>query len=120
MLNSSMASSLHNYLRRFRKEAGLSQREVARLVGETRSNVARHELGLRVPGFETVLRYRVLYDRPVGNLFRGAFEILERETRSEARALFESLKPGRDGRKTGALGRIAYPNDPVIVPIWEE
>ncbi len=115
-----MARSLHNYLRRFRNDAGLLQKEVGRIVGEPRSSVAAHEWGSRLAPLETAIRYRILYDRPMRDLYRGLYESLEEETRTVAKRLFDELPQEERARSIAHLGKIAHPDDTVIVPTWEE
>lgn len=119
MLKHSMARSLHNYLKRFRIESGLSQDEVARLLGETRSMVARHELGMNMPKADSLLRYEVIYGKVATTLFRGRHQELADQVRQVAKGMFKEV-PANAGRKVEALGRIAFPNDPIIVPLWQE
>ena len=118
-----MADSLANYLRRFRRAAGFSQEEVGKLSGQPRSTVARHERGKQHPSLAAVIAYEVVYDRPLRTLFRGTYGEIERTVRENAKHLFDEMPSSGGGRKVSALSRIAYPNDPVIVPLspeWEE
>ena len=116
---------LHNYLRRLRRQHCLSQSDVAYLLGVTdRSTVARHESGSKLPSARLVFTYRALYDQPIAALFTGAIDALEVELRARAAELIEKQHGGprtpQSERRLEALARIAYPDDPVIVPLWNE
>lgn len=71
-----MAShSLQNYLRMYRKRAGLSQDEVAFLLGvKSGAKVSRYERRRRVPPLETALAYEAIFRIPVRELFLGTYE----------------------------------------------
>ena len=71
-----MASrKLPNYLRTYRKRAGLSQEEVAFLLGcQDGHKASRYELRKRKPNLETVLAYELIFGTPARELFAGVFE----------------------------------------------
>jgi transcriptional regulator with XRE-family HTH domain len=87
-----MAKTLHNYLRTYRKRMGLSQDEVAFLLGvQSGTKVSRHERNVREPGLETALAYEVVLGAPVRELFAGVFEKVEAITLRRARVLARKL-----------------------------
>ena len=108
-----MAShKLPNYLRMYRKRAGLTQAEVAFLLGaHDGAKVSRYERNARIPGLETALRYCAIFREPITELLAGIYEEIERETITRARRL--STKVGqsdqnlRTTRKLEALDRIS-------------
>lgn len=108
-----MASSLlPNYLRTHRKRLGLSQDEVAYLLGATSgAKACRYERFTREPGFRTALACEAVFERPVRELFAGLYGQIEREVAGRAKELVvknERMKPGRHtARKREALERIA-------------
>jgi len=109
-----MARTLQNYLRTYRKRAGLSQDEVAFLLGcGTEAVVSRYENGARRPSLETVLTYQVVLGISAHELFRGLFQKVEKEARERAQILAEGLrqaKPNpRISRKLNTLAAIASP-----------
>jgi DNA-binding XRE family transcriptional regulator len=64
--------ALGNYLRMHRIKAGLSQREVANLLGYARPwQVSRHELSKTAPPLLTALAYQHIFQMPVSALFTG-------------------------------------------------
>jgi transcriptional regulator with XRE-family HTH domain len=63
---------LENYLRSYRKESGLSQQEVAFLLGcEDGTVVSRYEKRRRLPPIDTALACEEIFGVPVGELFVG-------------------------------------------------
>jgi len=74
-----MPHRLENYLRTYRKKAGLSQRDVAVLLGaEDSAQVSRYEKRRRLPSLETALAYEVILGASVSELFAGVKESIEK------------------------------------------
>ena len=96
-----MPHSLDNYLRTYRRRSGLSQDEVAFLLG-TRcgSKVSRYEHYARQPALETVIAYEVIFQAPVGELFAGIYEKVERRVLGRARLLAKKLGTEEANRLT--------------------
>ena len=66
---------LENYLRTYRKRSGLSQREVAFLVGcRNGAQVSRYEKRRRLPPLRTALACEAAFGVPVSVLFAGLRE----------------------------------------------
>ena len=87
-----MARKLENYLRTYRKSTGLSQDEVAFLVGcESGAEVSRHERFSRRPPMEGILAYEVIFGAPARDLFAGARHKVEEATRQRAALLAAKL-----------------------------
>jgi transcriptional regulator with XRE-family HTH domain len=83
---------LPNYLKRARKRLGLSQKEVAYLLGcASSTRVSRHERFHREPSLRTVLAYEVLYGLPVVDLFAGVTDDVERAVHRRVRRLVRRL-----------------------------
>ena len=69
------APKLDNYLRMYRKRSGLTQREVAFLLGcQNGAQVSRYEKRRRVPPLRTALACEVAFGIPVAVLFAGIRE----------------------------------------------
>lgn len=70
-----MTSDPNARLRRLRKESGLSQKEVACILG-FRSGVpiSRHERSKSVPDLLTALGYEAIFRLPISELFPGFYE----------------------------------------------
>ena len=60
-----------NYVLTHRKKAGLSQRELARLIGFADESVCRHERSESLPPLPTALSYEVIFGVPISELFPG-------------------------------------------------
>ena len=107
-----MASrKLLNYLRTYRKRAGLSQQEVAFLLGcQDGHKTSRYELRKRKPNLETILAYELIFGAPARELFAGVFEDVAAATRKRAEILASKLTPTKadllTAQKLKALGRV--------------
>src|SRR2546422_5660745 len=87
-----MAHRLPNYLRTHRKRAGLSQDEVAYLLGcRSGAKVSRYERLARKPSLETAFAYEAVFKVPARELFAGVYEKVEAEIRKRARVLAGKL-----------------------------
>ena len=61
----------HNFLRRYRRAMGLTQPQVARVLGlKSSASVSRWESGKMIPGPGRLLELSVLYARLVNDLLR--------------------------------------------------
>jgi transcriptional regulator with XRE-family HTH domain len=89
-------SKLNNYLRTYRKRAGLSQDEVAFLLGCTKgANVSRYEHCDRQPNAKTVLACEAVFGAPARSLFAGTYQTVEQETGRRAELLVKNLRKRR-------------------------
>lgn len=89
-----MTTHLPNYLRAHRKSAGLSQRDVARLLGgKNGSKVSGYEHFTRTPTLRTALKLQAILDRPVAELFEGMFKETEHAVTSEAQTMLARHRP---------------------------
>ncbi len=81
----SMSAPLETYLRTYRKRSGLSQDEVAFLLGSgSGAKVSRYEHSARRPGLQTLFAYEVIFQVRARELFLGIYQKVERETRRRA------------------------------------
>jgi transcriptional regulator with XRE-family HTH domain len=107
-----MAHRLPNYLRTHRKRAGLSQDEVAFLMGcESGAKVSRYEMNRRQLPVETVFAYEAVFGVPARELLAGVYDEAEQTTRKRA-GLLAKIIAGNTGdpdgrRKVELLNRIA-------------
>ena len=63
---------LNNYLRSHRLRCGLSQTEVAFLLGcKSSSKIAAYERRRRLPDLRTLLAFKLIYETPIEELFAG-------------------------------------------------
>jgi transcriptional regulator with XRE-family HTH domain len=97
----SMSLKLPNYVRTYRKRAGLSQDELAFLLGcEGGTKVSRYERFARHPSLETVLACEAIFGVQVRDLFAGVFEKVEEQIKRRARILLKRLEKAQPGQAT--------------------
>lgn len=73
-----MSKRLESYLYSHRKETGLSQRELALILGYDKDGpISRQERLESVPPLLVAIGYAVVFDRPVSELFAGLVEVVE-------------------------------------------
>src|SRR2546428_13274423 len=90
---------LPNYLKTHRKRAGLSQDEVAFLLGcRSGAKVSRYERLARRPRLETAFAYEAVFGVPARELFAGAYEKVEEEIRKRALGLAGKLNAAQPDR----------------------
>jgi transcriptional regulator with XRE-family HTH domain len=81
---------LGNYLRTHRRLSGLSQREVAFLLGyRNKGQVSRHERARTAPPLPIALAYEVIFQAPVSGLFAQARANVKRSVETKL-AIFEA------------------------------
>lgn len=108
-----MSKKLENYLRSHRKRSGLSQDEVAFLLGtQSGTKVSRYESFVRAPALKAAFGLAAIYRTPAGELFAGLSEREKHRAASQARVLVARLeKHGGDrrtARKVATLKAIAF------------
>ena len=102
---------LRNYLRTYRRRCGLSQDEIAQLLGTSSgTKVSRYENFARLPSVAGILGYEIIFNQPANRLFAGAYETVHRAIRARAKRLAKTLnaRPGdpRTARKLHLLRTI--------------
>jgi len=81
-----MDKALNNYLRQHRRNAPLTQTELAALLGlECRSSVSRLEWSVTRPSLEIALACHFVFDAPIEELFPGPYadslkQVIDRAT----------------------------------------
>ena len=95
------APKLPNYLRAYRKRAGLSQADVSWLLG-TRSGtkVSRYERWNRQASLRTAFAYEVIFGAPARELFAGTYHEVERATEKRIADLTRRLSATPANRAT--------------------
>ena len=91
-------SALRCYLRRHRRAWGLTQQEIASLVGlRSAAHVSRIEHGKRPPSLEAALACQVIFGIPPDAMFPQAYYLLEERTMrniyKEHQRLEHTIKP---------------------------
>lgn len=88
-----MSRPLTHYLLTHRKRAGLSQRELAFLLGsKSGTKVSRHEQALREPSLRSALGYAAVYRVPVEDLFPGLAQAAEMKVIGRKQVLLRKLR----------------------------
>lgn len=79
---------LSNYLKMYRKRSGLSQDELALLLGcKSGSKVSRYERCGRMPSLDTLIALELVFREPVCELFLGRYERVRKDVRRRAQRL---------------------------------
>ncbi len=97
------SQKLENYLRAFRRRSGLSQREVAHLLGcVTGAQVSRYERRRHMPPLRTALAFQAVFGAPVSELFAGINESVAKEVNRRAQTLALELQT-KTGKRNSRL-----------------
>jgi DNA-binding XRE family transcriptional regulator len=114
--------SLDSYIEMHRRKHGLSQEELALLMGvDQRRTIAHLERGTRQPSFWHVVVLERLFGAPASELFQGVAEEVDRRIVEHARTLLEGPMEGPNPvARLEFLSKIAYPDDVRIVPLCPE
>lgn len=66
------------YLRFLRRKSGLSQRDLAQILGSvSAAQISRHERSRSLPTMLTAFGYQVVFQEPVSEIFPGLFHAVE-------------------------------------------
>lgn len=109
-----MNERLPNHLRAHRKRAGLSQRDVAYLLGSHHgAKVSRYERFLREPSLRAIVAYEAIFAVPARDLFPGIHDAVavqvQRRAKLLARRLMARQRNPRLAVRIGTLHAIAAP-----------
>lgn len=87
-----MNQKLQNYLRTYRKRSGLTQKEVAFLLGSgSRTRISRYERNKRRPCLEALIAYEVIFGTSSRHLFEGMYLEIAKGRLQKAQLLLEHL-----------------------------
>lgn len=107
-----MSYTLKNYLRRYRRRAGLTQEEMAYLLGSEKcaGKISLYESFSQEPSLQAALAYEAIFNVPVSELFEGMSEQAEDPINTRIRSLIQKIeeteKSGKNSYKLSA--RNAY------------
>jgi transcriptional regulator with XRE-family HTH domain len=88
-------------MRTYRRRAGLSQEEMAYLLGcKSAAKVSRYERCRRLPNLETLLAYEVILGIPERELLGGLFEKVQQKVLKRAKKLCLKLETGESNSGT--------------------
>lgn len=101
------ADSLANRLRTLRKESGLTQVELSRILGfRSEIPVSRHEHSTTVPNLLTALAYEVIFRVPISTQFRGLAKTVEAGIEARLAELEQELEQhDGKGRDAASIAR---------------
>jgi transcriptional regulator with XRE-family HTH domain len=96
-----------NYLRSRRRKSGLSQRELAQILGYiTADPVSQHERSVKIPALLIALSYEVVYRMPISELFPGIYRTVEARIEEQLADLEEELQQSSaKGRQAAFIAR---------------
>ena len=81
------------YLRSHRKRSGLTQRELAELLGySNKSPVGRHETATGIPTLGIALAYEAIFRVPISQLFPELYRTIEPSVEARLTAMEASLR----------------------------
>ena len=117
-----MPPKIMSYLKTYRKRGGLTQDEVAFLLGcESGTKISRFEHRARQPNLETAFACQVVFGIPAHKLFPSVFAEVEETVTGRARLLSDRLRAQKGGpvlrhklailRAIGAEKKEQQPND---------
>ena len=115
----------HNYLRNFRKRSGLTQEEIAFLLGyHTGAQLSRYENLSREPSLATAFACQAIYRVPVHELFPGIYTVVESQVKRRAFVLDNKLDANQVDRfmerKTAFLHELEFGVEAKPRPnLWE-
>ena len=84
---------LLHYLRKHRKSAGLSQHELAKLLGcSSGAKVSRYEHFQRLPSLMSAIAYEIIFKASLRSLLPGLYAQVRAQVGQRARALADRVK----------------------------
>lgn len=97
----------HSYLRTHRKKSGLTQRELAAILGcLTEGQISRHERGLSVPSLPVAIAYEILFGAPASQIFSGIRATVTRAIEAKLCDMEEALQvKSAKGRDANAIAQ---------------
>jgi transcriptional regulator with XRE-family HTH domain len=105
-----MASKFIHYLRNERRATGLTQADIAALLGASwKSKISRYERRAAVPPLETALGYEAVFGKPLARLFGPTSDRVAQDVRQRARDLLARSETPRtllQARRIRSLERI--------------
>lgn len=91
-----------NHLKAHRKKSGLSQKEIAKLLGyHDAGQISRHERSASIPPLGVALAYEAIFKTPVSGLFAGIHGSVREAIENRLRDL-ETQLHNRSARDRGA------------------
>ena len=99
-----MAQKLNSYLRTYRKRAGLTQDELALLLGcRCGAQISQYEKLTQDPGLKTAFAFQLLFGIPAQEIFPGIFQKVKDDTVKRVQLLSQKLNEAHLFDKTKKL-----------------
>jgi transcriptional regulator with XRE-family HTH domain len=83
-----------NRLCLLRKQHGLSQKQLAAIVGQDRTMISMYERGKVLPSLTAAGMFQLLFGENVADIFPGLFEVLEKELAQNHHRITQHRKAG--------------------------
>lgn len=96
-----------SYLRTHRRKYGLSQSDLANILGlVTELQISRHERSLTMPLFLTAISYEIVFQVPLAELFPGIYETVRQNVEKRLAEIEERLhQSSAKGRRAALIAR---------------
>ena len=103
-------SPVGTYLRFLRKQSGLSQRELARILGSVTPNqVSRHERSAILPTLIATFAYEAIFQKPASEIFPGLYHTVEMVVQERLEAFENDLSASTTkGRATPVARQLEW------------
>jgi len=99
-----MAQKLNSYLKTYRKRAGLTQDELALLLGcRCGAQISQYEKLSQDPGLKTAFAFQLLFGIPAQEIFPGIFQKVQDDTVKRVQLLSRKLNEAHLVDKTKKL-----------------
>jgi len=90
----------HNRIRQFRMEKGLTQRELAHILGyKSVSSLSHLERGCKLPSLKTAMKLEIALQRFIGDIFPRLYNKLRTPVARRRQVLYERRK--KEGKEFG-------------------
>lgn len=96
-----------NYLRSHRKKSGLSQSELAHIVGyDTQAPISEHERSVTIPALLIALSYEIVFRVPISEMFPGLYGAVEERIEEQLTKMEDELhQSSAKGRRAAFIAR---------------
>ena len=114
--------SLDNYISMHRRESGLSQDELAVLLGlESRGAISQFESSIRIPELAKLLALELIFDEPIQRIFAGVADDVRGDVAGRARALLGGMNEKATAdtiQRLRTLDRVAHLDRDTLGTWW--
>ncbi len=99
-------SPVGTYLRFLRRKSGLSQRELARILGSVTPNqISRHERSAILPTLIATFAYQAIFQKPASEIFPGLYHTVETVVEERLEAFENELSARTTKRRAAPVTR---------------